>query len=96
MKRKHIIKTILPTLLLLTAVAGGNGAWAQNHPNIGSISYNSTLGAYAITNVNNLKDLSVYVNGVGTYTTGGTETTPHKDIKMGINVLVILGIVFVI
>ena len=78
MKRKHIIKTILPTLLLLTAVAGGNGAWAQNHPNIGSISYNSTLGAYAITNVNNLKDLSVYVNGVGTYTTGGTETTPHN------------------
>lgn len=78
MKRKHIIKTILPTLLLLMAVAGGNGAWAQNHPNIGSISYNSTLGAYAITNVNNLKDLSVYVNGVGTYTTGGTETTPHN------------------
>ena len=78
MKRKHIIKTILPMLLLLTAVAGGNGAWAQNHPNIGSISYNSTLGAYAITNVNNLKDLSVYVNGVGTYTTGGTETTPHN------------------
>ena len=78
MKYKHIIKTILPALLLLTAVAGGNGAWAQSHPNIGSISYNSTLGAYAITNVNNLKDLSVYVNGVGTYSTGGTETTPHN------------------
>ncbi len=78
MKHKHIFKTILLALLLLTAVAGGNGAWAQSHPNIGSISYNSTLGAYAITNVNNLKDLSVYVNGEGTYSTGGTETTPHN------------------
>jgi len=78
MKYKHIIKTILPALLLLTAVAGGNGAWAQSHPNIGSISYNSTLGAYAIYNINHLKDLSVYVNGEGTYSTGGTETTPHN------------------
>lgn len=77
MKHQHIFKTILPALLLLTAVAGGNGAWAQSHPNIGSISYNSTLDAYAIYNINHLKDLSVYVNGVGTYSTGGTETTPH-------------------
>ena len=77
MKHRHIFKTILPALLLLAAVAGGNGAWAQSHPSIGSIIYDNSRGAYAITNVNNLKDLSVYVNGMGTYTTGGTETTPH-------------------
>jgi len=76
MKRTHIFKTILPALLLLTAVAGGDGVWAQ-HPNIGSISYNSTLGAYAITNFNNLKDLSVYVNGEGTYSTGVAESVAH-------------------
>lgn len=29
MKHRHIFKTILPALLLLTAIAGGNGAWAQ-------------------------------------------------------------------
>ena len=77
MKHRHIFKTILPALLLLAALAGGNGAWAQSHPSIGSIIYDNTRGAYAITNVDNLKDLSVYVNGMGTYTTGGTETTPH-------------------
>lgn len=45
---------------------------------IGSIPYNDTLDAYEINSENNLKDLAVYVNGSGTYTTGGdAETTAH-------------------
>lgn len=59
--------------LLLMAVTG---AWADE-ANIGSIAYNSTLEAYEIKNANNLNDLAVYVNGTGTYSTGGDETTAH-------------------
>ena len=51
---------------------------AENCDIIGSISYNDTLDAYEINSENNLKDLAVYVNGSGTYTTGGdAETTAH-------------------
>ena len=46
---------------------------------IGSITYSTTLGAYEINGVDNLSDLAVYVNGKGTYSTGGDEeTTAHN------------------
>lgn len=66
--------TMLATFLIaMTAQT----AWAQDPATIGSISYNSTLGAYEIKSVNNLNDLAVYVNGSGNYSTTGSETTPH-------------------
>lgn len=66
--------TMLATLLIaMTAQT----AWAQPPATIGSISYNSELGAYEIKNANNLKDLAVYVNGTGNYSTGGSETNSH-------------------
>ena len=52
-------------------------AWAQDPATIGSISYNSELGAYEIKSVDNLHDLAVYVNGSGDYSTGGSETNSH-------------------
>lgn len=61
-------------LMLLTTVT----AWAQDPASIGSIQYNSTLGAYEINSVQNLNDLAVYVNGRGTYSTSGDETTAHS------------------
>ena len=45
---------------------------------IGSITYSTALGAYEINSVANLSDLAVYVNGNGTYSTGGDETTAHN------------------
>ena len=46
---------------------------------IGSIAYSTALGAYEINSVANLSDLAVYVNGKGTYSTGGDEeTTAHN------------------
>ena len=45
---------------------------------IGSIAYSTTLGAYEINSVANLNDLAVYVNGSGSYSTGGDETTAHN------------------
>ena len=67
--------TMLATFLIaMTAQT----AWADNDP-IGSINYNSELGAYEIKSVNNLNDLAVYVNGSGTYSnTGETETVKHN------------------
>ena len=32
---------------------------------------------YPVSSVDNLNDLAVYVNGQGTYSTGGKETTSH-------------------
>ena len=61
-------------LMLLTTVT----AWAQDPASIGSIQYNSTLGAYEINSVKNLNDLAVYVNGTGKYSTSGDETTAHS------------------
>lgn len=67
--------TMLATFLIaMTAQT----AWAQDPATIGSISYNSTLGAYEINSVDNLKDLAVYVNGSGNYSTNGSETTSHN------------------
>ena len=56
----------------------GISAWAQDPASIGSIQYNSTLGAYEINSVQNLNDLAVYVNGRGTYSTSGDETIAHS------------------
>ena len=67
------MRKILFLLALLTSAT----MWAQNPASIGSISYNSTLGAYEIKSVDNLNDLAVYVNGEGTYSTSVTETTAH-------------------
>ena len=61
---------MLLMMLLTTATA-----WAQEA--IGSIQYNSIGGYYEIGSVDNLNDLAVYVNGTGTYSTGGSETTDH-------------------
>lgn len=61
-------------MVLLTSMT----AWAQDPASIGSIQYNSTLGAYEINSVENLNDLAVYVNGTGKYSTSGDETTAHS------------------
>ena len=68
-------KTIVMTIVLLCTIV--QGAWAQEPATIGSISYNSTLAAYEIKRAANLNDLAVYVNGSGTYSTGGSESTAH-------------------
>jgi len=68
------MKQIFITLTLLLMAA--TEAWADE-ANIGSITYNSTLEAYEIRNANNLNDLAVYVNGTGSYSTGGSENTAH-------------------
>ena len=69
-------KTTRFALTLLLSVLTTIGAWAQSP--IGSIQYNRTGGYYEIGSTDNLNDLAVYVNGSGSYTTGGdTETTAH-------------------
>lgn len=65
------------SLLFIFVVLTASWAWAQEPPSIGSINYNSSLEAYEINTANKLKDLAVYVNGSGTYSTGGSETTAH-------------------
>ena len=50
-------------------------AWAQDPATIGSISYNTALGAYEICSVENLNDLAVYVSGRGQYTNSSGEFT---------------------
>jgi len=69
---------IRAAIALLLMMFTGISAWAQDPANIGSIQYNSTLGAYEINSVQNLNDLAVYVNGRGTYSTSGDETTVHS------------------
>ena len=77
--RRNHLNRILALVLTIAALAMGQMAWAQDPATIGSISYNNTLAAYEIANENNLKDLAVYVNGTGSYTTGGDpETTAHN------------------
>lgn len=73
------LNQVLAVMLTIVALLTGQQAWAQNPATIGSISYNSTLGAYEIANENNLKDLAVYVNGLGNYSTGGDEETTAHD-----------------
>ena len=78
MNKSLSLQKILATLLTVAALVAGQNAWAQNPQTIGSISYNSTLGAYEINSVANLNDLAVYVNGTGTYSTDETESTAHN------------------
>lgn len=67
--------TMLATFLIaMTAQT----AWAQNPESIGTIRYNSELGAYEINSVYNLNDLAVYVNGSGQYASTVSEDTPHN------------------
>lgn len=66
-KMRNITNTfrhILTALLTIAAlVAGQSAALAQDPANIGSIQYNSTLGAYEINCAQHLSDLAEYVNG---------------------------------
>ena len=77
-------------LVLLTFIVSTMTVWAQEPATIGSIQYNSTGGYYEISSTDNLNDLAVYVNGSGSYTTGGTETTAHScpnvEFKMTANI----------
>ena len=74
----NTFKHLLAAALTIAALAAGHTtAWAQAPATIGSITYNSTLEAYEINCANNLHDLAVYVNGTGSYTTSGSETTAH-------------------
>lgn len=63
--------------MLLVMLLTTSTAWAQDPATIGSISYNNSISAYEINSVANLNDLAVYVNGKGTYSTGGIESDPH-------------------
>ena len=74
----NTFKHFLAALLTIAALAAGQSAWAQDPASIGSINYNSTLGAYEINSADNLRDLYVYVDAQGEYTTGGSETEPHN------------------
>ena len=75
----NTFKHLLAALLTIAAFAAGHTtAWAQAPASIGSISYNSTLEAYEINSADNLRDLYVYVDAQGEYTTGGSETEPHN------------------
>ena len=67
---------------MLLVMLTGISAWAQDPASIGSIQYNSTLGAYEINSVQNLNDLAVYVNGRGTYSTSGDESTAHSCVGL--------------
>ena len=69
------LNQVLAVVLTIVALMTGQTAWAQNPATIGSISYDSTLGAYEIANENNLHDLAVYVNGT-TPTAPRTPTRP--------------------
>ena len=75
------LNQVLAVVLTIVALMTGQSAWAQNPATIGSISYNSTLGAYEIANENNLHDLAVYVNGAGSYSTEDTYTPIGRGAK---------------
>ena len=76
MSTKH--NRVLALVLTIAAMMTGQQAWAQDPATIGSICYNAGISAYEISSVANLKDLATYVNGTGSYTTGGNaETTVH-------------------
>ena len=68
-------------MLLTAALLVGQTTWAQSPATIGSISYNSTLGAYEIASADNLHDLAVYVNGAGSYSTEDTYTPIGRGAK---------------
>ena len=73
------LNQVLAVVLTIVALMTGQQAWAQNPATIGSISYNSTIGAYEIANENNLHDLAVYVNGSGTYSDNTTKNNTVHD-----------------
>lgn len=73
------LNQVLSAVLLTAALLAGQTAWAQNPATIGSISYNSTLGAYEIASADNLHDLAVYVNGSGTYSDNTTKNNTVHD-----------------
>ena len=81
MKKKAIIA-------IVSLIVFGQGAWAEDvewPETIGSMTLNddnSSNKFYPVSSVDNLNDLAVYVNGQGTYRTGGKETTSHtcKDL----------------
>ena len=70
---KLLFRMLLGMLMLTTVQA----AWAQEPQAIGSIRYSEELGAYEIKSTDNLNDLAVYVNGIGTYSTGESEHENH-------------------
>lgn len=81
MKRKMIA---MVALVLMVAT----GALAQNPSNIGSIKWNSVLGAYEINCTQNLWDLADYVNGTGRWnddphTCEGLTFKVTADIDLG-------------
>ena len=65
------------SMALMSVMLTATAAWAQSA--IGSIQYNSTGGYYEIGSADNLNDLAIYVNGSGTYSTGGDEETTGHD-----------------
>lgn len=68
----HLMRAALGLfVMMLTANLG----WAQDP--IGNITWNSTGEYYEIWSQTDLKDLAVYVNGTGTYSTNVEETTAH-------------------
>ena len=73
------LNQVLSAVLLTAALLVGQTTWAQNPATIGSISYNSTLGAYEIASADNLHDLAVYVNGSGTYSDNTTKNNTVHD-----------------
>ena len=73
------MKNFFPRVALTLVIALITAATrAQDPATIGSIQYNSDLGAYEINCTDNLNDLAVYVNGFGTYSNGDPETTHHN------------------
>ena len=78
MENKKSFFRVLFVLIIFTLLTVKT-AWAQNPATIGSISYNSTLGAYEIASANNLHDLAVYVNGSGTYSDNTTKNSTVHD-----------------
>ena len=73
MKQRQLFPTRL--LLSLITLLCSTGAWAED--NIGAITWNANDNYYEIGTADALEDLAVYVNGSGTYSTGGAETTAH-------------------
>ena len=73
------LNQVLAVVLTIVALMTGQTTWAQSPATIGSISYNSTLGAYEIASADNLHDLAVYVNGSGTYSDNTTKNSTAHD-----------------
>ena len=80
-KTPHPVHLGLSILILLLATVA---SWAANE-DIGSIQYNSTIGAYEIKTVQNLHDLAYYVRGI--LTSGvPANNAKGKTFKMTTNI----------